>query len=189
MTTVAVLDADVLFPMYLRDTLLRLAAAGCFRLHWSERILEEVTRNLVTSQRMDRVGAKRLEQKMCAAFPEAMVLGWEPRESEMTNHPKDRHVAAAASVVQASVIVTRNTRDFVSLPDGISAMSPDSFLVSLFEAQPEEVVDALEAQVRRYRSPPAKLAEVLLWLAETAPEFAFRVARHLAAPGGSPDAA
>jgi hypothetical protein len=28
----AVLDADVLFPVILRDTLLRAAAAGCFRL-------------------------------------------------------------------------------------------------------------------------------------------------------------
>ncbi len=41
-TTVAVLDADVLYPMVLRDTLLRAAAAGCFRMHWSARILDEV---------------------------------------------------------------------------------------------------------------------------------------------------
>jgi predicted nucleic acid-binding protein len=187
MTIVAVLDADVLFPMYLRDTLLRLAAAGCFRLHWSDRILEEVTRNLVSHHRMDREKATRLEGIMRATFPEAEVLGWESLESEMTNHPKDRHVAAAASVVQASAIVTRNTKDFASLPDGILAMTPDSFLIRLFETHPEEVVEGLQLQARGYRNPPAKVAEVLGWLTEIAPGFAERVAGHLATSGGAPD--
>ncbi len=47
MTSAAILDADVLFPMLLRDTLLRVAQEGCYRPHWSDRILNEMTRNLV----------------------------------------------------------------------------------------------------------------------------------------------
>jgi hypothetical protein len=42
-----VLDACVLFPGSLRDTLLRAAQADLFRLYITEDILEEVRRNLV----------------------------------------------------------------------------------------------------------------------------------------------
>jgi PIN domain len=42
-----VLDANVLYPFSLRDTLLRLAERELYVLAWSERILDEVSRNLV----------------------------------------------------------------------------------------------------------------------------------------------
>lgn len=185
MTIVAVLDADVLFPMYLRDTLLRLSRAGCFRLHWSERILDEVMRNLVSEHQMPQDGADRLEAKMRATFPEAMVSDWEPLEAEMANHPKDRHVAAAATAIGANVIVTGNIKDFKSLPDGMAAVTPDAFLTRLLESQPEEVIDTLEAQAVGYKNPPATILGLLDWLAMTAPAFAIRAAERLAGQSGS----
>lgn len=42
-----VLDANVLYPFTLRDTLLRAAARGSYQVHGSEQILEEARRNLV----------------------------------------------------------------------------------------------------------------------------------------------
>jgi predicted nucleic acid-binding protein len=39
-----VLDANVLYPFSLRDTLLRAAAAGMFQFFWSAEILDEATR-------------------------------------------------------------------------------------------------------------------------------------------------
>lgn len=42
-----ILDSCVLFPMYLRDTLLSAAQAGLYRLHWSQEILDGAIRNLV----------------------------------------------------------------------------------------------------------------------------------------------
>jgi predicted nucleic acid-binding protein len=130
---VAVLDADVLFPMLLRDTLLRAAAAGCFRAHWSPRILDEMTRNLVSDYGMDPARAEALRAVMEEAFPEATVEGWEEMEPEMRNHPKDRHVVAAAVAVEAAVIVTSNIRDFGNLPSRITALTPDEFLMEIFE--------------------------------------------------------
>jgi predicted nucleic acid-binding protein len=41
------LDANVLFPFTLRDTLLRAAAADVFQVCWSATILDEMSRNLV----------------------------------------------------------------------------------------------------------------------------------------------
>jgi len=60
----AVLDANVLFPFTLRDTLLRAAAEGCFQAYWSERILDEATRNLVETGVMTSKQAARLRAVM-----------------------------------------------------------------------------------------------------------------------------
>jgi hypothetical protein len=50
----AVLDASVLFPAAVRDTLLRAAGAGLYQLYWSSDILEEVRRNLVKHNGLSR---------------------------------------------------------------------------------------------------------------------------------------
>ena len=98
MSLQAVLDANVLLPAPLRDTLLRLAEADLYVPRWSERILDEVAKNLVESGRTDTARAARVTETMAAAFPEAMaptsVIS--TIEPAMTNDPKDRHVLAAA---------------------------------------------------------------------------------------------
>ena len=55
-----VIDACVLIKASVRDTLIRAYAAGYFRLHWSETILAEVTRNLVADGFATETGAQRL---------------------------------------------------------------------------------------------------------------------------------
>jgi hypothetical protein len=44
---IVALDANVLFPPTLRDTVLRAAAVGNYQLRWSVEILDEMERNLV----------------------------------------------------------------------------------------------------------------------------------------------
>lgn len=173
----AVLDADVLYPMLLRDTLLRAAAAGCFRLHWSGRILDEVMRNLIETYDMEPSKAAALRGAMNGAFPEAEVVGWEPREAEMANHPKDRHVAAAAATIGAEVIVTSNIRDFKDLPPGMVALTPDQFLIQILTVAPEGMVAALRQQSAAYRRPPVAVAELLDHLSAIVPIFAEEAAK------------
>lgn len=175
MSLVAVLDADVLFPMVLRDTLLRVAAAGCFRPHWSDRILDEMTRNLIEEQRMDTAGAERLGAAMADAFAEAIVEDWQQHEAKMRNHPKDRHVAAAAVAAGAAVIVTSNLKDFKHLPAGLAAMSPDAFLCAMLDADPDAVLDALAKQAAGYRKPATSLTALIEWLERVVPDFAAAV--------------
>ncbi len=67
---------------------------------------------------------------MDGAFPDALVEGWEPLEASMANHPKDRHVAAAAKAVGASIVVTSNLKVFDPMPDGVVAMTPERYLMS-----------------------------------------------------------
>lgn len=64
-----VLDACVLYPLYLRDTLLRAAERDLFRVHWSHEILDEAMRNLVKDLHVTEEQAERTKSCMNAAFP------------------------------------------------------------------------------------------------------------------------
>ena len=83
--TVAVLDACVLFPFTLRDTLLRAAADGLYELRWSSTILDEMERNLVATATVRAEGASRLRAAMERCFPEAVVTDFD--EGPMSSNP------------------------------------------------------------------------------------------------------
>lgn len=152
---VVVVDANVLFPFTLRDTVLRVAAAGFFQLRWSVRILDE----------------------------KAMVVGWEPLVDAMPNDAKDRHVAATAVRAGAQVIVTSNLRDFAALPDGLEAQSPDAFLSTLFDMDPVGFVRVLREQAEDLGNPPVSLDELVRALGRVAPGLESVVRAHLRADG------
>ena len=92
---IVVLDANVLFPFTLRDTLLRAAALHFYQVRWTAQILEEMTRNLVSTGTLSRDKADRLRAVMERAFPEAEVTGYESLIASMPNDEKDRHILAA----------------------------------------------------------------------------------------------
>jgi predicted nucleic acid-binding protein len=180
---VVVLDANVLFPFTLRDTLLRAAAAGFYQARWSSQILDEMTRNLVSTETMSEARAQKLRAIMEREFPEADVKGYEPLVAGMQNHEKDRHVVAAAVKAGAQVIATSNLRDFASLPDGVEAQSPDEFLCNLFDLDPDEFVGLLRDQAADLVKPPMTFAELLERLARVVPDVVGAVREHVA--GGS----
>jgi predicted nucleic acid-binding protein len=175
-----VLDACVLYPFALRDTLLRSAAEGLFQLSWSTQILEETRRNLVGSQTVTHAQGERLIVAMMRAFPEAAITGYEALIPAMKNHAQDRHVAAAALKAGAQVIVTNNLKDFHDLPDGIEAQSPDTFLCNLFDLDPERIVALIRQQASDLQRPPRTFEELLAGLAKLVPDFADAVLAHVA---------
>jgi predicted nucleic acid-binding protein len=175
----AVLDANVLFPFTLRDTLLRAAAIGLFEVYWSEQILEETTRNLVATERVNEAGAIRLTTAMRAAFPDAMVHSFEDLMPSMANHPGDRHVVAVAAKAAATHIVTQNLKHFRPLPVGLSAIGPDEFLQRLLHSAPDEVVQLLRRQANALQRPMVTLDSLLSGLATQAPGFAAAVRARL----------
>ena len=109
----AVLDACVLVQAPLRDTLLRLAEQP--RLYvprWSDEIITETVRNLENRIGLSREKTAYLVGQLSKHFGDSWVTGYEPLIDRMANHPKDRHVLAAAVKCGAAVIVTYNKRDF-----------------------------------------------------------------------------
>lgn len=171
----ALLDACVLFPMGLRDTLLSVAQAGAFRPLWAAAIIEEVRRAVLRSAAdVDPARIDRMLADMQAAFPEAMVVVPSRLSSEMTNHPSDRHVLAAAVAGASDLIVTWNLRHFprrACEPLGIAAQSPDDFLAGLCRDAPGAVLEALGKQSTRYTAPPMSVDEILRRHALTLPRF------------------
>jgi hypothetical protein len=69
-----VADADTLFGATTRGLLIHLDDQGLIRLHWSPLILDELSRALVdTGRKPDAASARRHEQLMRAALPQAEV--------------------------------------------------------------------------------------------------------------------
>ena len=170
-----VLDACVLIPAALRDMLLRSARHGLYQPYWSEMILAEVERNLSRSGLVPPDKARTLAIALRTAFPQALIEGFEPLIPRMTNHPKDRHVAAAAVTAGAKLIVTFNLRDFphtASAPYGIDAWHPDSFLLDLVDQAPELMVLTIEQQAAALRNPPKGYHDILDNLTGQVPRFA-----------------
>lgn len=168
-----VLDACVLYPPTLRDTLLLLAEAGLLQPCWSEAILEEVGRNLLAAG-VTPAQLQHLLTQMRRAFPEALVTGYEVRLADARNHPKDRHVVAAALHAGAAAIVTDNLKDFrpEDMPEGLECASADEFLLSLLERSPRTVLNVLRAQATSYRKRAFTLEELVARLGRRAPRFA-----------------
>ena len=146
---VAVLDTCVLAPMPLCDTLLRLAEEpSLYTAKWSADIFRELRSTL---QRMGYTLAQadRRIVAMTGAFDDAMIEDYEPLIEAMTNHPKDRHVLAAAVRCEAQVIVTFNVKDFGPdsvEPHGLDVLTPDEFLVNQLHLGTKAILEKLEAQ-------------------------------------------
>ncbi len=176
---VVVLDANVLFPFSLRDTLLRAAAAGFYQVRWSSQILDEMTRNLISTGRMPEHKAQRLRAIMTREFPESEVTGYEHLISAVKNHEKDRHVVAAAVKAGAQVITTSNLKDFTELPEGMEAQSPDVFLCNLFDLDPDGFIDLLREQADDLVNPRMTFEELLGRLARVVPDLVAAVREYL----------
>ncbi len=183
-----VLDACVLIPMPLADTLLRMAEAPRLYLpQWSQMIMEEVTRNLIEKWRMEPEKARRREGELRRHFPEAWVEGFEPLVETMTNHAGDRHVLAAAVRSGAELIVTYNRRHFPAgslQPWDIDVQGPSTFLRGLYDLDAGLFVGKLHEQAAAIGVP---LTRLLHSLAKNVPSFvdSFREEQGIDFAGGT----
>jgi predicted nucleic acid-binding protein len=181
-----VLDACVLIPSAIADSLLRLAELELYEPLWSAEILAEVRRNLPA--RLSEVAIARRINAMRVHFPRALVSGYESVTPAMTNDVKDRHVLAVAVAGRAQLLITANRKDFpesATRPYGIEVCHPDDFLCELLDREPELVVATIRAQAAdtgRHGRPQVPVAGVLRTLhAGGAPRFAGLVEAQLAA--------
>ncbi len=170
---VVVLDACVLIPMPLCDTLLRAAEKSLYRFHTSPKILEETHRNLVKlftrrgELNPENMASRKIEA-IKKAFPGVMVEPCDDLISSIQNFPdpNDCHVLAAAIEVQSIqknsgldaliLIVTHNINDFPSdilCRYGCRATSPDEFLLNLAKFNGSKILfDLLNQQAFRKMS-------------------------------------
>jgi predicted nucleic acid-binding protein len=178
----AVLDACVLVPYVLTDSLLSIAGEQLFEPLWSDVILDETFRSLkkIYPHREHYSFEARLSS-MDRAFPHARVAGWQSLEQGIARYwpdPKDAHVVATAITGRAETIVTSNLKDFPNdlLRElGLHASSPDAFLLDLLDLNTELVVSALIKQAARTNRPSLTISRVLDSLNPLVPSFSATV--------------
>ncbi|MFD4441346.1 PIN domain-containing protein [Nocardia sp. NPDC058519] len=180
------LDTCILYPAHLRDTMLRLAEADLIQPLWSAEILTELRRNLCSRQKSDELAAAKVDRlisTLTGFFPDSIVEGYEPLVDRMENHPKDRHVLAAALQGNADVLLTFNLKDFEVRPigDGFpELLHPDAFLLDVLDLAPGRVIRLLDRQVAEHKRPPKHIQGLLDVLDRSGvPGFAAEVRRHL----------
>ena len=143
--------------MPLADTLLRLGSRlGLYQPKWTSQIIVEVNRSLCLDFGLTGVQLERRESEMRSNLPYAWVEGYEDLIFSMTNHPKDRHVLAAAVRCEAKAIVTHNLKDFPrSALDqhAIIALGPSEFLREMYYLNPQFVSKTLHLQAASINQP------------------------------------
>jgi len=171
MTLNVFLDANVLVPIGLTDLLLRAGEDGLIDPHWSPEVLAEVTAAVATTRPNQPPEAlQRRFAAMNAAFPYALTSP-DAQAMALFDLPDsdDQHVAAAALACQAQTIVTHNIRDFPAAAvsgHGLTAVTPDSLLLSLFTREPERIVALVEAAAAATRCPPLTADHILAALSK-----------------------
>lgn len=155
MPLVVVYDANVLYPSTLRDVLIRVGLTRLVRPKWTNRILDEVFRNLRANRPdLDPARLGRTRRLMNDAIRDVTVTGYEHLIDQLDlPDPDDRHILAAAIHADAQVIVTRNLRDFPTdrlIRWGVEAQHPDDFLVGLHQDHPDALGGIVTAIARAW---------------------------------------
>ena len=184
---VAILDANVLYSPSLRHLLIWLAVTEAFDARWTEAIQDEWTRSLLRDQPgLDAKRITRTRQLMDVHIPDALVTGHDPLIAGLTlPDPKDRHVLAAAIHCGATIIVTKNLKDFPAATlatYGITPMHPDVFVRSLLDTNPHPAIDGARSHRADLVNPPRSPAEYIAALevqGMTATAAALRLIAHL----------
>ena len=183
-----VLDACVLVPVSLADTLLRIAEKGLYRPLWSDRILAEAREAI--EEIHPGISVDKRFADMRDAFGDALVTGWEGLQAGISlPDADDRHVVAAGVKGGAQAIVTANVNDFPDAalgPLGLQAVHPDAFLLDQLDLSPPTVLQVMREQAQHSRRPaltPLDLAAVLGRAG--VPGFADELLRLMSAPLGS----
>ena len=162
----AFLDASVLYPVSLRNLLMRLSLESLFQAKWSAKIHEEwINAVLRDNPQIPVSRLHALRDAMDAHVDDAVVTDYEHLIATLTLPDSgDRHVLAAAISGQATVIITRNLRDFpgeVLARHNMRAVHPDEFVSGLIEVAPSVVLKAVSDQQRRLTKPPITMDELL----------------------------
>lgn len=163
-----ILDANVLYPFWIRDVLLRFHEVGLFRARWTEIIMDEWVRNLTAKKPEKTESINSQVEAMRQHFDDSWVGGFEPLiEGLKLPDPDDRHVLAAAIKCGAQHIVTRNLKDFpgdILEPFDVEAIDPDEFLCRTFELYTPAGVEIFQNMREDYQNPSFGQAEFLMAL-------------------------
>ena len=146
-------DANILYSRTLRDYFLYAADQGAIEVHWSQQILDEMSRNLRLKLGLSETDSARLEHLMNDYIRYALV-DVEPEDlaavDDVSMNADDRHVLAAALSADADILLTENVRHFPRewmSEHGIELLTAGELLVRLAGQVPDKMQAAHELTV------------------------------------------
>jgi predicted nucleic acid-binding protein len=159
-----VLDANVIYPLWIRDLLLWFAHHDLYTPKWSQHIFDEWLEVMIRKG-VPEVEAKKRTSMVNEAFPDALVQNYEPLIETLTLPDiKDRHVLAAAIKTNANLIVTNNLKhfpkDYLS-SIGLSAKDADDFLTDIIDLNHSASIKAFRDMVMNKKNPPLDDYQIL----------------------------
>ncbi len=154
-------DSNVLFPMILRDLLMRMALTGLFKARWTQDIHDEWIRAVMTKEghrpNVTEEGLRRCSKQMDQAVLDALIEGHDIVSVNVDLPDKDdMHIVQAAVHGRADVIVTFNEKDFPREQLqvlNIEVQHPDEFVANLLDLSPMKVCHAAGTQRQSYHNP------------------------------------
>ena len=174
---IVLVDACVLAEAAVSDLLFRLSTAtDCIELRWSSQIWDETRTTWIRKLGWSPDLVDRRVHAATSWFADSMVVDFEHLIEGCTNHPKDRHVLAAAIQGNATHLLTYNSKDFAVELASIQVVQPADFFISIFELHTETVVEVLWGISQRTSRP---IEEVLGRFAWTIRPFSDAVATYL----------
>jgi len=183
--SVVLADANILYSRTLRDYFLYAADAGALEVHWSQQILDEMSRNLRDKLGLAEAETQRLERLMNEYIEYALI---DARSGDLATaesiemDPKDRHVLAAALSAEADILLTENAKHFPvqwMADHNIELLTAGELLTRLAETFPDKVRAAHQSTVRHS---PRSDTEVLATLEAIVGKHAADTVRRLVMP-------
>jgi predicted nucleic acid-binding protein len=159
-----VLDANVMYPLWIRDLLLWFAHYDLYTPKWSKHIFDEWL-GAMQSKGVSESEALKRTRIVNDAFPDALVENYEPIiDSLKLPDINDNHVLAAAIKTNANLIVTNNLKHFpldYLLSFGLSAKAADDFFTDIIDLNQETSIKAFRELVLNKKNPPLDEYQVL----------------------------
>jgi predicted nucleic acid-binding protein len=178
--SIVLADANILYSRTLRDYVLYAADEGAIEIHWSQDILDEMSRNLQENLGFSREDTTRLTELM-NDYIEYALIDVERADLATVEHveidAKDRHVLAAAISADADILLTENTKHFPRdwmTDHGIELMDAGELLLRLAARFRDKVRRAHDKAVRYSPKPEAELLATLERIVGTAAANAVR---------------
>ena len=160
----AVLDTNVIYPVFIRDLLFWFAHYDLYTPKWSEHIFDE-WKSVMERKGISPEVSERQVNKANLAIPDASVKNYDGLIAGLSlPDKKDCHVLAAAIKTNADIIVTNNIKDF---PEeylntfGLKVKTADDFLTDIIDLNQEQAIAAFKEMVLNKKNPELDELQVL----------------------------
>lgn len=163
----------MLVDAQVRDIFCTMAEAQLIDLYWSNEILRETRQALTTRFKLDSKKVERMLEAFAAAFPDGIVIDYEPLINLLKlPDPKDRHVLAAAASAKCDLLVTYNTKDFPpseASKHNLEVVDVEEALCELTRRSSNDVATIIKTCITRMKKPKMQEIDFLRRLEQRAP--------------------